>query len=111
MVAVVYPVVGHWVWGGGWLSKLGFVDFAGSTVVHLTGALGAAVAVTFLGARLGKYGSDGKVNVIQGHNIPLGALGVFILWFGWFGFNGGSTLAADPVLVPGIIATTLMSGS
>ncbi|RMA93974.1 ammonium transporter [Priestia megaterium] len=111
MVAVIYPVVGHWVWGGGWLSKLGFVDFAGSTVVHLTGALGAAVAVTFLGARLGKYGSDGKVNAIQGHNIPLGALGVFILWFGWFGFNGGSTLAADPALVPGIIATTLMSGS
>ena len=111
MVAVIYPVVGHWVWGGGWLSKLGFVDFAGSTVVHLTGALGAAVAVTFLGARLGKYGSDGKVNAIQGHNIPLGALGVFILWFGWFGFNGGSTLAADPALVPGIIATTLMAGS
>ncbi len=111
MVAVVYPVVGHWVWGGGWLSKLGFVDFAGSTVVHLTGALGAAVAVTFLGVRLGKYGSDVKVNAIQGHNIPLGALGVFILWFGWFGFNGESTLAADPALVPGIIATALMSGS
>ncbi|TYR79553.1 ammonium transporter [Priestia megaterium] len=111
MIAVIYPVVGHWVWGGGWLSELGFVDFAGSTVVHLTGALGAVVAVTFLGARLGKYGKDGKVNAIQGHNIPLGALGVFILWFGWFGFNGGSTLAADPSLVPVIIATTLMSAS
>lgn len=111
MVAVIYPVVGHWIWGGGWLSELGFVDFAGSTVVHLTGALGAVVAVSFLGARLGKYGKDGSVNAIQGHNIPLGALGVFILWFGWFGFNGGSTLAADPSLVPSIIATTLMSAS
>ncbi|MBM7702624.1 ammonium transporter [Metabacillus iocasae] len=110
MTAFIYPVVGHWVWGGGWLSELGFVDFAGSTVVHLTGALGAVVAVSFLGARIGKY-KNGKVNVIPGHNIPLGALGVFILWFGWFGFNGGSTLAADPELVPSVIATTLMSAS
>ncbi|MCP3029311.1 ammonium transporter [Halobacillus sp. A5] len=110
MTAFIYPVVGHWVWGGGWLSELGFVDFAGSTVVHLTGALGAVVAVMFLGPRLGKY-SGGKVNVIQGHNIPIGALGVFILWFGWFGFNGGSTLAADPSAIPGVVATTLLSAS
>ncbi|MGP4062672.1 ammonium transporter [Halobacillus sp. H74] len=110
MTGFIYPVVGHWVWGGGWLSELGFVDFAGSTVVHLTGALGAIVAVMFLGPRLGKY-SGKTVNVIPGHNIPLGALGVFILWFGWFGFNGGSTLAADPSLVPSVIATTLLSAS
>jgi Amt family ammonium transporter len=110
MTALIYPVVGHWVWGGGWLSEMGFTDFAGSTVVHLTGALGAIVAVRFLGARLGKY-SNGKVNVISGHNIPLGALGVFILWFGWFGFNGGSTLAADPELIPHVITTTLLSAS
>ncbi|KHE70068.1 ammonium transporter [Halobacillus sp. BBL2006] len=110
MTGFIYPVVGHWVWGGGWLSELGFVDFAGSTVVHLTGALGAIVTVMFLGPRLGKY-SGKTVNVIPGHNIPLGALGVFILWFGWFGFNGGSTLAADPSLIPAVIATTLLSAS
>ncbi|MDQ0483478.1 ammonium transporter [Guptibacillus hwajinpoensis] len=110
MVAIVYPVVGHWIWGGGWLSELGFTDFAGSTVVHLTGAIGAVVAVSFLGGRIGKY-SNGKVNVIQGHNIPLGALGVFILWFGWFGFNAGSTLSASDALIPIIVATTLLSAS
>ncbi|MFC4322332.1 ammonium transporter [Litchfieldia salsa] len=111
MTGLIYPVVGHWVWqGDGWLTALGFVDFAGSTVVHLTGAIGAIVTVKFLGARIGKY-SNGKVNVIPGSNIPLGALGVFILWFGWFGFNGGSTLAADPELVPHVVATTLLSAS
>ncbi|WLR42914.1 ammonium transporter [Bacillus carboniphilus] len=111
MTGFIYPVVGHWIWTeDGWLSQLGFSDFAGSTVVHLTGALGAVAAVSFLGARIGKYSGD-KVNVIPGHNIPLGALGVLILWFGWFGFNGGSSLAADPESVPHIIATTLLAGS
>ncbi|SDY21509.1 ammonium transporter [Salimicrobium album] len=110
MTGLIYPIVGHWVWGGGWLSELGFVDFAGSTVVHMTGAIGALATVMFLGPRLGKY-SGNRINVIQGHNIPLGALGVFILWFGWFGFNGGSTLAADPSLVPSVIAATLLSAS
>ncbi|WP_047982381.1 ammonium transporter [Ornithinibacillus contaminans] len=111
MTAVVYPVVGHWVWqGDGWLTNLGFSDFAGSTVVHLTGAVGALMVVLILGPRLGKY-SGKKVNVIPGHNIPLGALGVFILWLGWFGFNGGSSLAADPELVPMVIGTTLLSTS
>ncbi|PBB06025.1 MULTISPECIES: ammonium transporter [Salimicrobium] len=110
MTGLIYPIVGHWVWGGGWLSELGFVDFAGSTVVHMTGAAGALATVMFLGPRLGKY-SGNRTNVIQGHNIPLGALGVFILWFGWFGFNGGSTLAADPSLVPSVIAATLLSAS
>nr|WP_229677405.1 ammonium transporter [Psychrobacillus lasiicapitis] len=110
MTGIIYPVVGHWIWGGGWLAKLGFIDFAGSTVVHLTGAIGAFVAAALLGPRLGKY-SNGKVNVIPGHSIPLGALGVFVLWVGWFGFNGASTLAADPTLVPQIIANTLFAAS
>ncbi|MCC2252619.1 ammonium transporter [Virgibacillus sp. AGTR] len=111
MTAFVYPVVGHWVWqGDGWLTDLGFSDFAGSTVVHVTGAVGALTAVLHLGPRIGKY-SGKRVNVIQGHNIPIGALGVFILWLGWFGFNGGSTLTADPSLVPMVIGTTLLSTS
>ncbi|QPC46040.1 ammonium transporter [Mangrovibacillus cuniculi] len=110
MTGLLYPVVGHWIWGGGWISQLGFVDFAGSTVVHLSGAVGAVLATYFLGARIGKY-DGGKVHAIPGHNIPIGALGVFILWFGWFGFNGGSTLAADTSLVPMIIAATLLSAS
>lgn len=111
MTALVYPVVGHWVWqGDGWLTQLGFIDFAGSTVVHLTGATGALMVVLILGPRIGKYEGK-KINVIQGHNIPLGALGVFILWLGWFGFNGGSTLAANPKLVPMVIGTTLLSTS
>lgn len=109
MTTIVYPVIGHWVWQGeGWLTKLGFVDFAGSTVVHLTGASAALAVVIFLGPRIGKY-SGKKVNVVPGSNIPLGALGVFVLWLGWFGFNGGSTLAADPESVPHVIATTLLS--
>lgn len=110
MTGFIYPVVGHWIWGGGWLAEMGFTDFAGSTVVHLTGALGAIVAVSFLGGRIGKY-ANGKANVIPGHNLPLGALGVFILWFGWFGFNAGSTLAADTSLIPHVVTTTLLCAS
>ncbi|WP_274308307.1 ammonium transporter [Solibacillus daqui] len=111
MTAVVYPVVGHWVWqGNGWLTALGFTDFAGSTVVHLTGAVGALVVAAMVGPRIGKY-AKGVVNVIPGHSIPLGALGVFILWLGWYGFNGASTLAADPSSVPGVIANTFLSAS
>ena len=111
MTLFIYPVVGHWIWqGDGWLTSLGFTDFAGSTVVHLTGAVAALVAAAMIGPRIGKY--TGKVvNVIPGHSIPLGALGVFILWLGWFGFNGASTLAADPTLVPAVIANTFLAAS
>ena len=91
--AFVYPIVGHWIWGGGWLASLGFADFAGSTVVHALGGFAALVGTMMLGPRIGKFGPDGKANAIAGHNIPLASLGVFILWFGWFGFNPGSTLS------------------
>ncbi|MBM7631420.1 ammonium transporter [Geomicrobium sediminis] len=109
MVVIIYPMVGHWIWSdNGWLANLGFVDFAGSTVVHFTGAAAAAVAVFILGGRIGKYNKDGSANAIPGHNLPLGALGVFILWFGWFGFNGGSTLSpADPLLTSIVVCTAL----
>ena len=90
--AFIYPIVGHWIWGGGWLSEMGFADFAGSTVVHTVGGCAALVGTSILKPREGKYAIDGKPNVLAGHNIPLASLGVFILWFGWFGFNAGSTL-------------------
>lgn len=102
--AFVYPIVGHWIWGGGWLSKMGFADFAGSTVVHMVGGFAALVGTSMLKPREGKYGPDGKPNVIAGHNIPLASLGVFILWFGWFGFNGGSTLSVGDGSLIGRIA-------
>lgn len=108
---IIYPVVGHWVWGGGWLSELGFVDFAGSTVVHSVGGWAALVGAMFLGPRIGKYGPDGKVNAIPGHNILIGALGVFILWFGWFGFNPGSELAADGVIGHVAMTTNLSAAA
>lgn len=104
LTLIIYPVVGHWVWGGGWLSELGFIDFAGSSVVHSLGGWAALVGAAVLGPRIGKYKKNGKANAIPGHNITLGALGVFILWFGWFGFNPGSELAADGTL--GLIAMT-----
>ena len=91
--AFIYPVVGHWTWGGGWLAQLGFFDFAGSTVVHLTGGATALVGAMILGPRLGRFNADGSSNPIPGHSVPLASLGVFILWFGWFGFNPGSNLA------------------
>jgi len=90
--ALIYPIVGHWIWGGGWLSSLNFADFAGSTVVHTVGGTAALVGTIMLKPRIGKYSPDGKPNVIAGHSIPLASLGVFILWFGWFGFNPGSSL-------------------
>lgn len=97
--AIFYPVVGHWIWGGGWLAELGMLDFAGSTVVHSTGGWFALAGALVLGARRGKYGPGKRVNAIPGHSLPLATLGVFILWLGWFGFNPGSTMAADPVAI------------
>ncbi|MDD6616243.1 MAG: ammonium transporter [Lachnospiraceae bacterium] len=91
----VYPISGHWIWGGGWLSQMGFHDFAGSTAVHMVGGVAAFIGASILGPRIGKYGKDGKPNAILGHSMTLAALGVFILWFCWFGFNGCSTLGTS----------------
>ena len=91
----IYPVSGHWIWGGGWLANMGFHDFAGSTAVHMVGGVCSMIGAAMLGARVGKYGPDGKPRAIPGHNIPIAALGVFILWFCWFGFNGASTVGMD----------------
>ena len=90
----IYPITGHWIWGGGWLSQIGFHDFAGSTAVHMVGGLCALAGAKMVGPCIGKYTKEGKPVAIPGHNLPLGALGVFILWFCWFGFNCGSTTAA-----------------
>lgn len=101
MSAIIYPISGHWIWGGGWLAEMGFHDFAGSTAVHMVGGVASIIGAALVGARIGKYNADGSVNAIPGHSIPLGALGVFLLWFGWFGFNGASTVCAtgDEALV------------
>ncbi|GAB4458969.1 MAG: ammonium transporter [Armatimonadaceae bacterium] len=104
ITAFIYPVVGHWIWGGGWLQTLGMWDFAGSTVVHSTGGWLALAGAIVVGPRLGKFGRDGKPNAIPGHSLPMAALGVFILWLGWFGFNPGSTMAATETI--GHIALT-----
>ena len=106
MAIAIYPVVGHWIWGGGWLSQRGFVDFAGSTVVHSVGGWAALVGVYILGPRIGKYGADGKVHAIPGHNMTSATIGCLILWFGWFGFNPGSTMGVDPGAIAEIAVTT-----
>jgi len=106
LVAFVYPVIGHWIWGGGWLAQLGFWDFAGSTVVHSVGAWAALAGVIVLGPRIGKYGPNGTVHAIPGHNMTSAMTGALILWLGWFGFNPGSTMAADPVSISHIVVTT-----
>jgi Amt family ammonium transporter len=97
MTGFIYPVQGYWKWGGGWLDGLGFNDFAGSGIVHLAGASAALAGVLLLGARKGKYGKDGSINAIPGANLPLATLGTFILWLGWFGFNGGSQLVVSNI--------------
>jgi len=112
---VIYPVVVSWTWGGGLIADISigdakFSDFAGSTIVHLTGAVAALVGAYMVGPRLGKYGEDGKPRAIPGHNIGFAVIGVFILWFGWFGFNAGSELAADN-LVPFLAMNTLLAAS
>ncbi|RIJ50014.1 ammonium transporter [Maribellus luteus] len=112
---LIYPVSGHWTWGGGWLSQLGFHDFAGSSIVHSVGGWIGLAGAAMIGPRIGKYGKDGKVNAIPGHNLTLGALGVFILWFGWFGFNPGSQLAAagteNAVAIGHIAVTTNLAAA
>jgi Amt family ammonium transporter len=113
--AVIYPVSGHWIWGGGWLAQLGFHDFAGSTAVHMVGGVAAFIGAKILGPRIGKYDKNGTSKAIPGHSLTLGALGVFILWFCWFGFNGGSTVSAtgDDVLesMGSIFVTTNMAAA
>jgi Amt family ammonium transporter len=111
LVAFVYPIIGHWIWGGGWLASLGFWDFAGSTVVHSTGAWAALAGVLVLGPRIGKFGKDGKARAIPGHNMTSAMTGAFILWLGWFGFNPGSTMAADPGAISHIVVTTSMAAA
>jgi Amt family ammonium transporter len=110
-VAFVYPVVGSWKWGGGWLDGLGFYDFAGSTLVHSVGGWGALAGVILLGPRLGKYSKDGRMSAIPGSSMPLAAIGVFLLWLGWFGFNGGSVLSADAAAVSLTLVTTCLAAA
>ncbi len=108
---LIYPLVGHWIWGGGWLGTLGMQDFAGSTVVHLSGAMAALAGTLLLGPRLGKYDDDGNPVAIPGHNMPLAVLGVLILWVGWYGFNPGSTMAAVPEIADIALTTTLAAAA
>ncbi|MBI4597590.1 MAG: ammonium transporter [Candidatus Omnitrophica bacterium] len=106
ITAVIYPVIGHWIWGGGWLAAKGFLDFAGSTQVHSIGGWAALAGILVLGPRVGKYNKDGTANAIPGHNLALGLIGCFVLWLGWFGFNPGSTMAADVEAISRICITT-----
>ena len=110
-VGLVYPIVGAWKWGGGFLDGMGFYDFAGSTLVHSVGGWAALVAIFLLGARIGRFDKVGKPLAIPGHNLPLAAAGVLILWLGWFGFNGGSVLSADPELTSLTLVTTCLAAA
>ena len=112
MTGLIYPIVGAWTWGGGWIDALGFADFAGSTIVHLTGGIAGLVGAIFLGPRIGKFDPQtGKARGIPGHSIALGALGTLLLFFGWFGFNGGSVLELDGELIGYVIVTTALAAS
>ncbi|MBI3583942.1 MAG: ammonium transporter [Nitrospinae bacterium] len=113
MAIVIYPVAGHWIWGGGWLAtmKTPFLDFAGSTVVHSIGGWAALMGAILLGPRIGKYTKDGKVNAIPGHDMGMATLGMFVLWFGWFGFNPGSTMAADADAISRVAINTCIAGA
>ena len=109
-VALIYTIAGSWKWGGGWLDGMGFYDFAGSTLVHSVGGWGALAGIIVLGPRMGKY-VGGQIRAIAGHNMPLATIGVFLLWLGWFGFNGGSVLSADPELVSLVFVTTSLAAA
>jgi Amt family ammonium transporter len=111
LVALIYPIGGHWIWGGGWLAQKGFLDFAGSTVVHSVGGWSALMGILLLGPRLGKYMADGSMKPIPGHSMALATIGTFILWLGWFGFNPGSTMAADPNAISLILLNTNMAAA
>ena len=111
LIGLVYPVVGSWKWGGGFLDEWGFYDFAGSTLVHSVGGWAALLYIIKLGARIGKFDKDGKTRAIPGHNLPFAAAGVLILWLGWFGFNGGSVLSADPGLTSLVLTTTSIAAA
>jgi len=110
-VAIIYPIGGSWKWGAGWLDNMGFYDFAGSTVVHAAGGFAALACIILLGARKGKYKADGRITAIPGHSMPLAAIGVFLLWFGWYGFNGGSVLSADANNVSLVFVTTSLAAA
>ncbi|MDA0936596.1 MAG: ammonium transporter [Bacteroidetes bacterium] len=110
-VGLVYPIVGAWKWGGGFLDAWGFYDFAGSTLVHSVGGWGALITIYLLGARIGKFDKDGNPKALPGHNLPIASAGVFILWLGWFGFNGGSVLSADPELTSLTLVTTSLAAA
>lgn len=110
-VAFVYTIAGSWKWGKGWLDQAGFYDFAGSTLVHSVGGWGALIGAIILGPRLGKYGKDGRITPIPGSNMPLATVGAFLLWLGWFGFNGGSVLSADPTLTSVTLVTTCLAAA
>ena len=111
LVAFFYPIAGSWKWGGGWLDQMGFYDFAGSSVVHAFGGFSALACVVFLGPRNGKYTEFGEVRPILGHSMPLATIGVFLLWLGWFGFNGGSVLSAEPGALSLVFVTTSLAAS
>ncbi len=111
MSIAIYPVVGHWIWGGGWLATKGFFDFAGSTQVHSIGGWAALTGILILGPRKGKFGPDGKPNAIPGHSMMAAFIGCLVLWFGWFGFNPGSTMAADPGAIADVALTTNLAGA
>jgi len=110
MAMFIYPIVGHWIWGGGWLHVKGMLDFAGSTVVHSVGGWAALAGILVLGPRFGKY-KNGRLSPIPGHNLSMATLGTFVLWFGWFGFNPGSTMSADPVAISHVAITTNMAAA
>lgn len=112
MTGFIYPVAGHWVWAvGGWLGKLGMIDFAGSAVIHALGGFSALAAAMFIGPRIGKYAADGTANIVPPSNLPLASVGAFILWFGWFGFNSGSTLSATNASIGHIAVTTMLAAA